>query len=155
MDTRFLADSMLGRLARWLRALGYDAVYEEQPSRGDDAMAEQARAEGRVLLTRDRRIPARPGLRLLVLDSGSPERQLVQVLTALGLRPDPARRFTRCTVCNGVLERIPRAEGAAEAPPRVRELDTDFFRCPDCRKLYWMGTHTEATARRLKELGLE
>ena len=154
MEPKFLADSMAGRLARWLRTIGYDALYEDRPERGDDAMAEQARAEGRVLLTRDHLITPRPGLKMLVLRSEAPEDQLLEVVRELGLKPDPARRFTRCTLCNGMLARIPREEGLADAPPRVRALKTDFFRCPACLKLYWFGTHTEATVRRLEELGL-
>ena len=150
----FLVDSMAGRLARWLRTLGYDTLYEERPERGDDAMAEQARAEGRVLVTCDRGIAPRPGLKMLILRSEPPEDQLLEVLRALDLKPERARRFTRCTLCNGTFAPLSREEGAAEAPPRVRALDTDFFRCTACRKLYWFGTHTEATLRRLEELGL-
>lgn len=154
MPPRFLVDSMLGRLARWLRALGYDTLYEDAPARGDEAMADQAAREGRVLVTRDRRIPPRAGLRMLVLRETDPESQLVEVLRSLGEKPDPALRLTRCTLCNDRLVPVPREEALAEAPPRVRELDTAFFRCRCCRKLYWLGTHTEATLKRLGELGL-
>jgi uncharacterized protein with PIN domain len=145
---------MLGRLARWLRTLGYDALYEGDGRRGDEEMAEQALREGRVLVTRDRRIPPRRGLRVVVLREAEEEPQLQELLRELGLTPDRARRFSRCTVCNAALAPEDRDVALAEAPPRVRELDTPFFRCVGCGKLYWMGTHTAATARKLDELGL-
>ena len=144
---------MLGRLARWLRTLGYDALYEGDGRRGDEAMAEQAARERRVLVTRDRAIAPRPGLRIVVLGSASARGQLRETLEAIGAKPDPARWFTRCTVCNLPLAEVPRAEGLAEAPERVRGLETRFYRCGGCRKLYWMGTHTAASAATLKAWG--
>lgn len=153
-ELTFLVDGMLGRLARWLRLLGYDALYEDAPARGDEAMAEQAREEGRVLVTRDQGIPPRRGLTMVVLREGSVEGQLVELLKALGAHPDPTRRLTRCTQCNAPLVAVPREEALREAPPRVRELDTPFFRCGRCRKLYWLGTHVEAVFERLAGLGL-
>ncbi|MBI4345649.1 MAG: hypothetical protein HY553_02265 [Elusimicrobia bacterium] len=83
METpRFLVDAMLGRLARWLRLLGYDTVFEAAPARPDEAMAEQAQREGRVLVTRDRRIPPRNGLTLVVLRETGGEAQLIETLKA-------------------------------------------------------------------------
>ncbi|MBI4345650.1 MAG: hypothetical protein HY553_02270 [Elusimicrobia bacterium] len=70
------------------------------------------------------------------------------------MKTDRERWFSRCTVCNLPLEPVAREEALAEAPPKVRALETDFLRCRACGKLYWMGTHTAATLRRLAELGL-
>ncbi len=154
MEPKFLADSMLGKLARWLILLGYDVRFAGAQGRSDLELLEEAHREGRVFLTRDTKIPEVAGLRMLVLRSQRFEEQLTQVLRELGLKPDLKRLFTRCTYCNEPLRELPREEALPEVPPLVRGLQTPFFRCPSCRRLYWNGTHTERTLRKLKGLGL-
>ncbi len=125
---RFLADAMLGGLARWLRILGFDAAYE--PHVADQVLVLRARADGRTLLTRDRRLHA----------------------------SEP--RVTRCTRCNVPLLRLEEGEvpagGAAlrfEIPDAARERGTPVSHCPICGRVYWEGSHTrrmrEAVARAL------
>lgn len=153
-DPKFLADSMLGKLARWLVLLGYDAASAGDDGRPDSALQEQARREGRVFLTRDTRIAPVAGLRMLVVRSQRLEEQLRFVLKELGLKPDRRRLFTRCTYCNAALASVPREEALPLVPPLVRELKTEFWRCPSCKRLYWNGTHTERTAAKLDAWGI-
>ena len=97
---RLLADGMLGRLAKWLRLMGYDTAYDNAAD--DHELARRSRAEGRVLLTRDTELAGRRGLRTLLIQSEILEEQEQEVQDALGPSPHPA--LSRCTVCNAELE---------------------------------------------------
>ncbi|MCX5794902.1 MAG: Mut7-C RNAse domain-containing protein [Elusimicrobia bacterium] len=153
-ETKFLADSMLGKLARWLIMLGYDAAYGGADGCPDSALQEQAKREGRIFLTRDTRIPQVAGLRMIVVRPTRFEDQLRYVLSRLGLKPDRKRLFTRCTYCNLSLDSVPREEALAQVPPLVRELQTDFWRCGKCRRMYWGGTHTARAIEKLDRWGI-
>jgi uncharacterized protein with PIN domain len=137
---RLLADGMLGRLARWLRLLGYDTAYDNAAT--DAELARRARAEGSVLLTRDHELAARRGLRTLLIQSQEIEEQVRQVWEALGPPPDPA--LSRCAVCNHALEPVALAEIADRVPPYVLRTQTEFHRCPGCGRVYWPGSHLRA-----------
>ena len=141
---------MLGKVARWLVLMGYDAAFVGADGRQDCALLEQAQREGRVFLTRDTRIPQTEGLRMLVIRPQNFEEQLRFVLKELGLRPERKRFFTRCTYCNLALDPVPRDEALSLVPPLVRELSTLFRRCPGCRRMYWNGTHTERAIKKLE-----
>lgn len=141
METRFLVDTMCGRLARWLRILGYDSEWLDAAER--KKLVVRALRESRTLLTRDRRFEKTRGLRTLLLRSDRTEDQVGQVLRELGLEPDPDRFFTRCTFCNRPLEGVPKPEVRSEVPPFVFETQPRFFRCPACRRIYWGGTQPD------------
>jgi len=137
---QLLADGMLGKLAKWLRLLGYDTAYDNAAS--DRELARRARAEGRVLLTRDRGLAACRGLRTLLIQSEVLEEQVQEVRDGLGGPPHPA--LSRCSVCNAVLEPISPAEIADRVPPYVLKTQTEFRRCPGCGRVYWPGSHLRA-----------
>lgn len=147
---RFLCDAMLGRLARWLRLLGYDTAYSEA---GDHELARQARAEDRILLTRDTRLVKRRGIRALLIKSQAPDDQLRQVVKEFGLTP--SRVFSRCTACNTPLRPIPKSAVRDLVPPYVFQHHTSFQECPGCGKIYWRGSHWQRVRDRLGKLGLE
>src|SRR5579884_4221436 len=146
-EPKFLLDSMLGKLARWLVLLGYDARWAGVDGRSDLELLEEAHREGRVFVTRDTKIPDVAGLTKIVVRPQRFEEQLTLVLRALSLKPDLARLFTRCTYCNEPLAVVPRERALPRVPPLVRELDTPFFECPKCARVYWNGTHTERTIK--------
>lgn len=145
--SRFFADAMLGKLARWLRVLGLDTAYDAEID--DHALTERADAEGRVLLTRDRHLVEhlRPR-RSVLIRSDVPLDQLRQVVRACDLGP-PAELFTRCPVCNGALRPATIAEREALVPERSRDLPGPVRRCPRCLRVYWLGSHTERMRRTL------
>jgi diguanylate cyclase (GGDEF)-like protein len=118
MPLRLLADEMLGRLARWLRLLGYDTLYETGLS--DHQLAARARHEDRVLLTRDRELARRKGIRCLLVRSQELEEQLEQVIDTLGA--PAAESEPRCSSCNAQLISISRQEASLHVPAFV--LDT-------------------------------
>jgi hypothetical protein len=137
---RFLADTMLGRLATWLRILGYDTEY----FRGTDtALIQRARDDGRILLTRDtgllrrRRMPPH----LFVLSDHVTE-QLRQVMSAFRLTPAD-RSEGRCPRCNAVVEPRTKAEVAGRVPEFVWSHQEAFWGCPSCGRVYWAGSHRQ------------
>lgn len=141
---RFLLDGMLGRLAKWLRAAGHDAVYEAPFD--DLALAQRARQEDRILLTRDRGLARRRGIRSLLI----PEEQLDGQLTrVLSLFPSP-ETGSRCMVCNVPLEEVPRAAVQDFLPPYVRQHHERFWLCPSCRRVFWRGSHWRHMQERLR-----
>ncbi|HXQ78688.1 MAG TPA: DUF5615 family PIN-like protein [Thermoplasmata archaeon] len=147
-EPRMLADEMVGRLARYLRFVGCDTVYVRGIS--DDEVLKRARAEDRIILTRDRRLAARAERALLLASSDIAE-QWRAVLSAFPELP-VAVHFERCTECNGSLEAVegPVAEPKPEGVPWDRvEKGLPLFRCVDCGHYYWEGTHTADIRRRL------
>jgi uncharacterized protein with PIN domain len=140
---------MLGRLARWLRALGYDTAYD--PALPDPALIRLAHDEARVLLTRDRRLlrELRPR-RALEITSDAPLAQLRGVVEALALAP-AGEPFTRCLVCNAPLVAVGAAEAAAAVPPASRGLPGPVRRCPGCGRVYWPGSHVRRMRRALAD----
>jgi uncharacterized protein with PIN domain len=150
---RFLADSNVGRLARWLRAYGYDAAYA--PHVDDSQLIGRALAEGRVLLTRDsglmqRRVVVRGSLRAVLLRSDQVTDQLRQVVGELELAGD--RALSRCLECNVELEPRPKQEVTERLPPHVRATQTRFSGCPRCGRVYWPGTHWQRMRERMGAL---
>jgi uncharacterized protein with PIN domain len=138
---RFIADAMLGRLARWLRTLGYDTVYDDAIP--DAELVRRALVEGRLILTRDRKLfdEWRVDGGLVLRAEGTLE-QLAEVAATFRL-PPPARLFTRCRVCNGVLEPAERDALEDRVPARVWDRVQDFAQCPNCGRVYWEGSHTD------------
>ena len=150
-ELRLLADSMLGRLAKWLRLLGYDAAYDHAAT--DPQLARRARAEARILLTRDRELSGRRGLRILLVESQVLEEQVRQVREALGPPPFPA--LSRCAVCNAALEPVSHAEIAGRVPQYVLRTHSAFRYCAGCKRIYWPGSHVSAIRDRIEAFDSE
>jgi uncharacterized protein with PIN domain len=146
-----LADGMLGRLAKWLRLLGYDTEYDNEAS--DLELARRARSEGRILLTRDRELAARRGLRTLLIESQVLVEQVRQVEDELGPPPDPA--LTRCSVCNVTLTPTDREEVSDKVPPYVLRTQDDFTICASCGRVYWPGSHMDLINQQFEEFESE
>jgi uncharacterized protein with PIN domain len=144
----FACDAMLGRLARWLRFAGFDTTF--LPDRPDPAVAGLARAEGRWLLTRDRRLAAAAGPRVILLRGRSVGEQVGELRGRLPLVADRDRFFTRCSVCNAGLEEAARREVRDRVPPYVAVHAERFLSCPGCGRVYWPGTHLRRIARQLE-----
>lgn len=149
---RFIADAMLGKLAKWLRILGYDAEY--YGGEDDDALVLMARGQGRSILTRDTRLAPKLGPEecLFVRDNDTMA-QLAQVVSELGLAVEPGRMFTRCTVCNGELVPVPKDEVRGVVPEYTLSVRSEFLKCPGCGRVYWEGTHRRRIFERLRRVG--
>ncbi|MDP3089613.1 MAG: Mut7-C RNAse domain-containing protein [Nitrospira sp.] len=139
---RFMADAMLGRLARWLRILGYDTAYDKAIT--DEALVERALRENRWLLTRDRRLVLRKLLRgrhtLLAADDVDGQLRQLHRDLAIDLHLTHQRAY-RCADCNVAITAISHDEAASLVPPFVAEQYRAFLQCPQCRRVFWPGTH--------------
>ncbi|MDH4207259.1 MAG: Mut7-C RNAse domain-containing protein [Anaerolineae bacterium] len=147
-DLKFLVDAMLGRLAKWLRLLGYDTLYEATAD--DHDLVRLARAEGRLLLTRDRELARRKALNSLFIESDRPEEQLAQLLR--DLRLDSQTFAPRCARCNTLLEAMDRKEAKGRVPSYVFSRHEEFTFCPQCQRVYWPGTHWQRMRQRIEEI---
>ncbi len=146
---RFLADEMLAGLARWLRVIGYDTRLFKH---GSDADAVRlAATEGRIVLTRDRRMLSEWWVDgCYLLRSERPLDQLREVVDRFGL-PWRERLFERCLRCNVVLIPLPRGSAPPGVPQSVVERGLPLRSCRQCGRVYWEGSHTARMRATLEE----
>lgn len=150
---RFIVDANVGKLARWLRLMGYDAAFFEG---GDDGeMISTALAEQRVILTRDTHIMEwgivkKGRITALLIQNDIPELQIRQVVKALKL--DAPGPFTVCLECNYSLRWVAKSEIKDRVPPYVFITQDQFMECPNCRRVYWRGTHWRSMLKKLQGL---
>jgi uncharacterized protein with PIN domain len=146
----FILDAALGRLARYVRMLGYDAIYLKDAS-GPEVLRETLRT-GRTLLTRRRDLVERLDIEAYLVKSDRVLEQVREVAAEFGLGMTP-RAMTRCVECNVLLESVDKEDVLEELPPHVRKTQNIFSRCPECERIYWPGTHfARSLARLMKAL---
>ena len=137
--SKFILSGELGRLAKWLRILGYDASYFESVKRGE--LIIQSLREGRMILTRNSRLKDHRGLRMVYIKSDLVKDQLKQAIDELKLKIRERDLFTRCVICNHPLEDIAKKDVGKKVPPYVFKTMEHFRRCSLCKRIYWTGTH--------------
>jgi len=148
---KFIADRMLGKLAKELRKLGYDTVYYR--SENAYSLIKLAREEGRVILTRSAKLtPKRPEDRIVRIMEDKPSLQLRELIQVKAIHLDEEALFSRCLTCNMVLHEIPRDEAEGKVPDFIFYQQKDFFRCPQCARIYWRGSHQDHMKKRIEEL---
>ncbi|HIH01562.1 TPA: DUF5615 family PIN-like protein [Thermoplasmata archaeon] len=145
---RFVVDSMLGSLARWLRMLGYDTTYAKDLE--DEDIVRLATDEGRTIVTRDRELALKPGA--ILIDEEELDLQLKAIHEKLSLTLDESA--IRCSSCNGTLTDLPKEEASGLVPEGALESNEVFWRCESCGKAYWRGTHWIGIMERLRRLNL-
>ncbi len=147
---KFAVDRMLARVARWLRILGADTIFDQ--SVDGAAMLKLARTEGRVMLTRDKRLKTAPDV--LFLNSNNFREQMREVLARYPFDVlDNA--FSRCSRCNTPLIKVDREVVRRRVPPFVYASNAKFSECPNCAHIYWGGTHPERIIREVRKIGLD
>jgi uncharacterized protein with PIN domain/tRNA(Ser,Leu) C12 N-acetylase TAN1 len=151
-EPRFVADQMLGRLAARLRLLGYDTLTVHDLA--DSEVTRLAAGGGRILLTRDGALARTRAVPVHFVAATAPRAQLAEVLAAFALVPDPTRLFTRCTLCNALVEPVDEAAVGERLPPGVRARGLAFFRCTGCAHLYWRGSHVDRILAELAAAGV-
>lgn len=152
-DTAFAVDAMLGRLARWLRILGYDTFY--RPHIKDSELVRISRLEERVIITRDSLLARRKNLQpLIFIKSQRLKEQIIEVLQWLRDMGGYSRteKFSRCPLCNGILEKVKKEEVHGRVPEYVYIRNKDFYSCRDCGGIYWHGTHVSSMLSIISEL---
>ena len=150
MEPLFVADRMLGRLARMLRLLGYDTLYF--PTGTLAQLQEMARQGDRILLTRgdvQKRFPALPNI--YSVKSEHPPEQLRDVVAHFGL-DTRAGLWTRCTLCNALIQKVENDQVRNLLDPKILQLYQEFFRCMGCGHIYWRGSHIERITQNLQQL---
>lgn len=149
-DPRFVIDVNLGRLARWLRVLGFDVWWRSDAD--DQMLADISLDQQRILLTRDRGLLKRRALTHgLFVHSEQPKQQTLEVMRRLDLRQRVAP-LTRCLRCNGRLVAVAKEEVTDRLEPLTREYYDEFSRCADCGQIYWPGTHFARLTSLIDEL---
>jgi uncharacterized protein with PIN domain len=144
---RFVCDVMLGSLARRLRLFGYDVTYSSDAS--DDSLLTVSLREKRTLLTRDVSLGRLAERGAVIISSMSLHEQLSQVFSLLGCSCRP-RPFSRCSLCNTPLAKLPPGSAEGRVPEYVRRLQKSFAYCPGCEKIYWEGSHRRQILRSMQ-----
>ena len=138
-EPRFVLDTHLGKLAVYLRMLGFDTLYRNDYD--DETLANLAAGDRRILLTQDRGLLKRSVVTHgYYVRASDPRQQLVEVVRRFDLSGAIAP-FRRCLRCNGLLAPVDKAAVAVRLPPRTREHYDEFHRCQGCGGIYWQGSH--------------
>jgi len=149
-DPRFILDNHLGRLAVYLRMLGFDSLYRNDFQ--DEELAHLASEQDRILLTRDRRLLMRNQVTHgYCLRSKVPHEQLAEVVSRYDLS-SRASPFRRCMRCNGLLQPVKKEMVEDRLQPLTRLYFDDFHMCSDCRQVYWKGSHYEHMQRLIEQV---
>ncbi len=153
MGIKFIVDNNAGKLAKWLRMIGYDALFFD--GRNDADMIATALAEGRVILTRDtqimrRRVVTTGQLEAILIKSDESELQMHQVVETLNLERQ-FKPFTICLECNQPLMERSKKQVKDLVPPYVFQTQSQFMECPACHRIYWRGTHWQAMTEKLQK----
>lgn len=142
----FIADNMLGKLAKYLRLMGYDTYYSNK-SLSDDEILEIAKKENRILITRDRGLALRYEKSYLLNSTDSID-QLKEIAKAFHL--NTKRMMTRCSICNVELVKTNKEHVKGKVPEKVYGSFDEFYFCPSCGRYYWFGTHAKNIESTLK-----
>ncbi|MFC1829931.1 Mut7-C RNAse domain-containing protein [Thermodesulfobacteriota bacterium] len=134
----FAADASLGKLARWLRILGFDTLFDPKTPFGEFI----EHGKRRILLTRTERIRGKnTSHKLIFITSNNPYEQLREVVQDLGLVPEDLRIFSRCIRCNVSVKPVDKGSIRHSVPDYVWETHDTFRICDQCRRIYWAGSH--------------
>lgn len=136
---KFVADSMLGSLAKKLRMLGIDTVYLRNAA--DSELKYIVRSERRVLLTRDALLSKQLGAEAILVDGSDTREEFLSIVKALRAARIIPRPLSRCLRCNCGLVPVDPESAMAGVPPHVLESGLDLMSCQECGKVYWKGTH--------------
>jgi uncharacterized protein with PIN domain len=151
-DLKFAADRMLGRLVKWLRVLGYDVIYGQHLT--GYGLIRAARAEDRLILTRDHRLKQKQPPPYILITSDRYSEQLRQVMQNCRLTKNPERWFSRCLKCNALLQARAKETVQKLVPAYVYSTQEAFSWCPGCQRIYWPATHHQKMVEELEGLGL-
>jgi len=150
VDKKFLIDFMLGKLCKWLRILGYDAVYFKETGRQD--VLYKSLLEKRILLTRDHTLSAKRAWKLILIENDFLENQIKQLVNNKIIEIVPEKFFSRCSICNVLIENVQKEFVKGKVPEYIYQTHSNFSYCFKCKRIYWPGTHLELFEKKLKNL---
>jgi len=135
----FIADETVGKLAKWLRILGFDTRYDPDLPRRSTAFEPLA---DRIWLTRSRyHYQNKQRIKILRLASDDVREQLIEVVKALNLTVDAIAPCSRCIRCNALTKAVPKASVFGKVPDYVWQTQAAFYQCDACQRIYWPGSH--------------
>lgn len=152
-EPKFVLDVHLGKLARYIRMLGFDTVYKNNLA--DDDLIKISLNEKRTILTKNKEI-----LKRNVVTHGywvrdeNPEEQVKEIIERFDLK-NSIKEFTRCIECNTVLNKVKKENIINQLPSKVKEWHEEYYECPGCKRIYWKGTHYEKMIKLIKRIKLE
>jgi uncharacterized protein with PIN domain len=150
---KFFCDDNLGRLAKWLRTLGYDTRF--QLTIEDGELVSVALKEDRIILSRDTKLSRfKIEDRYLLIQSEKPLEQLKQVVDHFKLKIDKDLLFSRCLVCNQVLKKVEKEKIKDRLYPYVYQTQDNYVYCSACDRIYWSATHVGRMTKKLREAGI-
>jgi uncharacterized protein with PIN domain len=152
LEIKFIVDNNVGKLAKWLRIMGYDALLFKE--KDDGKMVKVALAQNRVVLTKDtqimrRRLVTSGRIKAILIEDDESRAQLRQIADALGLDYQ-FRPFSICIECNQSLVKRDKDKVRDLVPPHVFETQDVYMECPSCHRIYWRGTHWQAMNQELE-----
>lgn len=149
MNISFAVEKTLGRLAKWLRILGFDTLYEPDVSKEKFEHV----VKGRILLTRTRRIWNSHGPdNCILIRANRLFDQLAEVIQTLDIKAETIRPFIRCIRCNTLIMGIDKKSVYGSVPDYVWETHDAFRICNQCQRIYWPGSHIDHSMDKIKEL---
>jgi len=149
---KFIVTKELGKLARWLRLIGFDAVYYDKESKG--TLIIQALRDDRTIITRTKEKIDALQKKTIIVTNDYVKEQLKEVIEKAKLKIEEEKMFSRCTLCNELLAAASREEIKTLVPERVYDQQTIFKKCPSCSKVYWQGSHLDKVKRLIGEVNV-
>jgi len=147
---KFILTRELGRLAKWLRILGFDSEYFSQDNLS--SLMIQALRDERIVLTRNQRLARPTGVKIVLIKAEKIKEQVAEILKALNIQPDSETMFSRCIICNEELVDIEKEKIKDKVPEYVFKTQESFITCPTCKRIYWQGTHWGNVIETLKKI---
>ena len=150
MNPRFAAEKTLGKLAKWLRLLGFDTLYEPEITAGRFF---EMLENDRIALTRTQNVKKRLGThKHIFIESDHLEEQLTQVVRELDLTFADTNPFTRCLHCNVMIVAAEKDTVRGRVPDYIFETHDQFQHCPQCDRIYWPGSHTQRSLEKIRTI---
>ncbi len=144
-NPKFILDVHLGKLARYMRMLGFDTLYKNDYE--DEVIVKLSLKDKRSILTRDVGLLKRKAITHgYYVRNTNTEKQIEEVINRFQLE-NHIKEFSRCIDCNGLLESIEKEKILEKLPPKVKKFYTKFFICSNCSKIYWHGSHVEGMSK--------
>lgn len=150
---KFIVDFMLGRLAKWLRILGYDTLYTNKAFPENILLT--SLKENRIIVTRNAHLSYNRALKLVLVKSDKFMEQVAQLVKELKINISEKEFFSRCTFCNAELKVVENKEEVKLLVPEyVYKTNDKFTTCPECKRIYWAGSHYSLLLKPLKKSAL-
>ena len=143
---------MLGTIAKKLRIFGFDCKYHS--AMPDDDLILAAKRENRIIITKDSKLATNAvqhDITTIKLETGTEKEQLVEIARKIGLEKF-AVDYSRCSLCNGILEQVEKHTILEKIPPRIVESVEKFWQCKNCNHIYWVGTHIRNLEKLIAEI---